>query len=295
MIKTKIESNLNRLYHFHFSFITTSYNQSKFIIKNLDSIRKQFYKNYKVYYVNDSSTDNTKKILKNYKNKYPNFNIEIFHNKKRKGPAYSRHKAYMKTNDDDICIFLDGDDFLLGRDVLNILAEAYTKYDVYATFGSFTREDKNMNWIENTMVKYDRKNHNYFPHLRTVKSFILKQIPISYLKDNNNEWFIVKTDVALFTAVIELCYEKYMFILNKLVIYNTYNSKNNINDGYYSENEKMKKRRIKYGFLIKNMKKLIPLKFIENFNNSQNFRNNFILSFIFLLVFAVICIYILQK
>ena len=49
----------NDIYKIHFAFITSSYNQSQFIEKNLDSIRNQNYNNYIVY-----SRYNIKKICK---------------------------------------------------------------------------------------------------------------------------------------------------------------------------------------------------------------------------------------
>ena len=66
-----------------FAFITTSYNTQQFIIKNLDSIRKQLYKNFIIFYVNDCSTDNSLNILNNYKHKYPELNIHLITNKNK--------------------------------------------------------------------------------------------------------------------------------------------------------------------------------------------------------------------
>jgi len=286
-IKTqKITFDINEKINNTFAFITTSYNQSQFIIKNLDSIRMQKYKNYKVYYVNDGSTDDTKQILKEYMEKYPDFNIKMFNNEKRYGPAYSRRKAYMKTNDDDICVLLDGDDYLYDPYVLNIIAKAYNTNDIYATFGShvlINNDNINHGYYQNH--KRETNIHgNTYVHLRTVKSFILKNVPIEYLKDRNNNWFIVSTDTALFTAVAELCKYKYMYILNKLMIYNIHNTLTNSNDGYDGENKKAKIRRTKYLEDIKNMK---PLKSIiltstkkniifTSAGDNTNFYNNWI-------------------
>lgn len=291
MIKKNISLPLNKNYNYFFSFITTSWNQSEFIKKNLNSIRNQKYKNYKVYYVNDGSTDNTKNVLNKYISKYPDFNIEIIHLKNRNGPCYARKEAYTKTNDSDICVFLDGDDFLIRNNVLEILAEAYDTNDVYATFGSFKLStDGDSKWQNRRMIKYNRNaKDNYFPHLRTVKSFILKKIPDNYLKDKNNEWFMVKTDVALFTAVVELCGDKYMFILNKLAIYNVYNSNNNKKDGFSAQDKEHKLRRIEYDKHIKSMKKLEPYnnKLIEGFSNYNK------IYLILFLIFNLILIFVL--
>ena len=88
-----------------FCFITSSYNQSQFIIFNLNSIRLQMYTNFRVIYVNDNSTDDSLKILQTYIRKYPTFKITLINNETRYGPAYSRKIAYDKCTDDEICVF----------------------------------------------------------------------------------------------------------------------------------------------------------------------------------------------
>ena len=269
----------NKKYDIRFCFVTTSYNQSQFIIDNLDSIRKQNYKNYYVNYVNDGSTDDTQEILLKYQNKYPKFPLTIIVNSKRYGPAYSRKLSYMNAENEDVCVFLDGDDFLVGNNVLQILSEAYDTYDVYATFGSM----KDNYWqYKSSKSYYDRKKKNYFPHLRTVKSKILKQIPDSYLKDSENNWFMFTTDVALFTAVIELCgKKKYMFLENEIVIYNQHNNLNNKKDGYVNQTDKGKKIRTYYHEVITNM---LPLEIYEGFNNNSYVCYN---TFILIILFCI--------
>lgn len=279
-IKQKIYPQKS-FYNTKFCFVTTSYNQSQFIIQNLDSIRIQNYRNYYVNYVDDGSTDDTSSILLKYKNDYPNFPMKIITNSKRYGPCYSRKLSYMNTENEDVCIFLDGDDFLVGNNVLEILAEAYETYKVYATFGSMKGND----WQYKSFNSYDRKQHNYYPHLRTVKSKILKMVPDKYLKDSNDNWFMFTTDVALFTAVIELCgKKKYMFLENEIVIYNQYNNINNQNDGYNNQNANGQKIRNYYHEVIKNM---LPLEIYEGFTQKLNNTNWIYYVFILIILFCI--------
>lgn len=246
--------NGNELYNF--CFITSSYNQSSFIEKNLNSIKMQIYRKYRVIYVNDASTDNSKEILINYKKKNPNFPIELIHNKKRLGPAYSRYVAYNKCFDNEICIFLDGDDFLMVNNVLNILNEVYKIKDIKATFGN----SLNVKFDYNLSNIYDRMNKKkYYPHLRTCYAYYVKKIPKKYLQDSDGYWFKFCTDVALFTSLIEIIGNNYCFIKNNLMEYNLNNSLNNLDEGYSHQNKKGKLIREKYHNDIKNMKKLEPL------------------------------------
>ena len=47
-----------------------TYNDSSTIVYSLDSILSQNYKNYEIIIVDDGSTDDTKKVINNYKKKY---------------------------------------------------------------------------------------------------------------------------------------------------------------------------------------------------------------------------------
>lgn len=270
-------------YKTRFCFVTTSYNQSQFVIQNLDSIRAQKYKNYYVNYVNDCSDDITSFILKKYKRDYPNFNLNIITTNRRYGPCYARKLSYMNTPNEDVCVFLDGDDFLVGDNVLNILAEAYESNNVYATFGSMTQNK----WQYRFLKQYNRKQKNYYPHLRTAKSKIVKRVPDNYLKDKNGDWFMFTTDVALFTAVTELCGNKYMFITNELVIYNNHNNQNNKEEGHKNQNTNGQKMRKWYHETIRHM---IPLDIYEALEiyEKLHHNNDIYVYFMTLIMFVII-------
>ncbi len=66
------------------SIIITNYNKSNFILESVRSCLKQTYKNKEIIFFDDKSTDNSLKIIKNFKkkNKY-NFRIISNLNKKK--------------------------------------------------------------------------------------------------------------------------------------------------------------------------------------------------------------------
>ena len=51
------------------SVVMTVFNGEKFILKSINSIIKQTYKNWELIIVNDNSQDSTSKILNKYKSK----------------------------------------------------------------------------------------------------------------------------------------------------------------------------------------------------------------------------------
>ncbi len=94
------------------SILVPTYNHEEFIVEALDSIRMQKTSySYEVLVGEDASTDNTKKVLKDYEKKHPGF-IQVFYreNNMMRMPIWNsldlRHRAKGK-----YLITLEGDDF----------------------------------------------------------------------------------------------------------------------------------------------------------------------------------------
>ena len=241
-----------------------SYNGAKWIKRIFDSIRSQSYQNYRIIYVNDCSDDNTIAELNAYTKLNPNMNIMTINNQQRQWPAYSRYVACREVYNHEICLFLDGDDWLVDNDCLKTLNTVFQNPNIYATFGSMA----NAPWQFKKWKKYNRANINdgegaYFPHLRTTRASIAKAIPAYYMQTETGDWLHVCTDVALFMAVIEAVgHEGYVFLKNAFVHYNTSNHNKNTKEGY--TNSKGSDMRIYYRSTIRDK---IPMKKItQNIN-----------------------------
>lgn len=89
------------------SIIIPTYNNEETIKRCLDSIPKK--KDMEIIVINDASTDNTSKILKQYKD------IIVLNNKKNKGVSYSRNKGIDEAQGDYI-LFIDADDYIYSED-----------------------------------------------------------------------------------------------------------------------------------------------------------------------------------
>ena len=62
------------------SVIIPVYNSEKYIKSCLNSVLEQSFKDYEIIAINDGSTDNTLKILKNYSLKHNNFKLLVTEN-----------------------------------------------------------------------------------------------------------------------------------------------------------------------------------------------------------------------
>ncbi len=90
------------------SVVMPAYNGEKYIGKAIQSILDQTYQDWELIIVDDCGTDKTMEIVNKYKDK----RIQVIHNNKNEGIAFSRNKAIENSRGDYIAI-LDDDDIAL--------------------------------------------------------------------------------------------------------------------------------------------------------------------------------------
>lgn len=101
------------------SIIVPIYNVEKYLVKCLDSIESQVFRNFEVILVNDGSTDNSPNICDEYCEKYDHF--QVIH-KKNEGLGFARNTGIEKAIGEYV-VFIDSDDYVDD----NFLSELYNK------------------------------------------------------------------------------------------------------------------------------------------------------------------------
>lgn len=91
-----------------FSVIVPVYNSEKYLKKCLDSLVNQNFLNTEIIIVNDGSTDNSEKIVKEYMDKYNNICLYSITNH---GQAYARNYGLKKASGEYVS-FVDSDDYV---------------------------------------------------------------------------------------------------------------------------------------------------------------------------------------
>jgi len=240
--------------HLHtFVFIIPSYNNEKWISKNLGSIFEQTYKKWRIIYVNDCSTDDTHnsfiKLTTEISSEYPN-KITYINNTKKYGQSFNRYCAYNMCDDNEICIMLDGDDWLSSKYVLSYLNKFMVFYDVDMTYGRFEvfLNGKNSNFNmpgEYPQSVIEKRNYRADSwracHLRVMKAALLKQIRPTDFLDENNDFIICSTDMVESFACLELSKGRHKLITETLMVYNKENSIIFVDTSHYSNVNKDKK------------------------------------------------------
>lgn len=168
-----------------FVFVVTSRNNSDVYKKNLDSIFSQKYENYKVIYIDDCSTDSTADLVESYVKKSGMANkVTIIRNRGRTGALHNICFAvHGFTNDLDIVILLDGDDWLANSSVLDTINREYLDPNILSTYGFRCEFVNNKERFRKEITKYKkgddlRKAPFYWHSPRTFYSYVFKSIKI---------------------------------------------------------------------------------------------------------------------
>ena len=121
------------------SIIINCFNGQSYLKKSVSSILNQTYKNWEIIFWDNKSTDNSKKILKNFKDR----RIKYFYSKKFNTLYKSRNLAIKKTKGNFVC-FLDTDDFWKKnklKEQINIMLKK--NYDIIYSNYQIKNERKN--------------------------------------------------------------------------------------------------------------------------------------------------------
>ena len=197
-----------------FIIIIPAYNVEKWIALNLETIKLQTYSNFKCIIIDDASTDGTVDIINRIIEK--NSKFHLLKNIKHIGSSLRNYKYaldFIKPADEDIIIWLDGDDWLSSTFVLEYLdciyevSQGWMTYGTYQVYPSGILGDHHCKKLANH-VHEERTYREYefvFSHLRTHKYFLWQNIKQEDLIDNRtNKFYTECTDCAYLFPMAEM-------------------------------------------------------------------------------------------
>lgn len=118
------------------SILIPCYNAEKFISKTLETVFNQSFKDYELICLDDGSTDNTLKVLKEYEKKHDN--MKVYHKKNEGGKNTTKYGCQFLNC--EYCCVIDNDDYL-DKDYLKYLYDAITKNNADMAVCAFQREE----------------------------------------------------------------------------------------------------------------------------------------------------------
>lgn len=209
--------------------LTTTYNCENYVERSLLSIMSQTHKDFTCYVTDDLSTDNTVKKIKEIISEDNRFVLIQNKSKMYQPGNYNQVINSGSVNDDEICIEVDGDDWLPHPKVFSNISKIYEDPNIWMTSGSFIYHDGRKGFASPPTNNSDiRKQVFTLSHLRTWKSWLWKKIDEKDLKDENGLYWSVSGDLAFMFPMFEMSgTEHYRFIEETNYVYN---ESNPIND-----------------------------------------------------------------
>jgi cellulose synthase/poly-beta-1,6-N-acetylglucosamine synthase-like glycosyltransferase len=217
-----------------FAVIIPSYNNEKYVERNLRSVLDQEYQNFQVIYIDDASTDKTYEkaceIVKAYE---MDDKVTIVANAFNKKALENLYDAITSLEDDVIAILLDGDDWFSQNSVLKELNRYYNDSDVWLTYGQYinyptyeigiSREPIFKSFMNHGNLRkvglFSKENEWFFSHLRTFYAKLFKRIKKEDLL-YEGKFFSSAWDLAILFPMCEMARSHAKFIPNVLYVYN---------------------------------------------------------------------------
>jgi glycosyltransferase involved in cell wall biosynthesis len=208
--------------------LTTTYNCENFVEKSLFSIMSQKYKDFTCYITDDMSTDKTVEIIEKTIKGDSRF-VLIKNEKKMYQPGnYDQVIRGLNIPDDEICLEVDGDDWLPNANVFGLVNDVYQNQDVWMTSGSFKYQDGRPGFAQPPQNQNNIRQQTFtLSHLRTWKSWLWKKINQQDLKDTTGEYWSVAGDLSFMFPMFEMSgLQNYRHINDIIYIYNESNPLN---------------------------------------------------------------------
>lgn len=149
------------------SVIIPAYNVENYIGKCLKAIINQTYKNIEIIVINDNSTDNTKKVIEEYQNQFPNFSL--INLDENKGVSNARNIGISIAKGEYI-MFCDSDDWYEENAVEILLKEAKDNNSEFVMANHYITR-------ENSRIKIN--NSRYFKKKNITKEEIVAYMTLS--------------------------------------------------------------------------------------------------------------------
>lgn len=209
-----------------FVVVVPSFNNDAYFERNLDSIFSQEYKNYRVIYIEDFSTDNTYANVKDYiERKGVQDVVTLIQNQENRKALYNLYTAVHSCSNDQIVVLLDGDDWFAHPYVLRDLNHYYEDENVWMTYGQYMRHpDNQMGMCAPVTKKFlhnaeMRANKWQYSHLRTFYAGLFKRVKLQDLIENG-KFLSVAWDLAIMLPMMEMAREHAYFTPDVFYVYN---------------------------------------------------------------------------
>ena len=210
--------------------LTTLYNSQDYIEKCIYSIKNQTFKDFKCYITDDMSTDNSVNIVKKTRSNDDRF---ILIENKQKYYQPGNYDQVIRNNplidDNEICVEVDGDDWLPDSKTLERINSVYSNDNVWIANGRFKYSSGSDGFSQKQTNFESIRNQRFTAsHIRTWRAFLWRNIDILDLKDEEGVYWKMTGDLSFMYPMIEMAGEEHYVFMEDINY--IYNEQNPIND-----------------------------------------------------------------
>lgn len=209
------------------------YNASEWLKKCITSIKKQNYKHFQCYFIDDMSTDNSYSTAKTAIAGDERFTLIKNTNKYYALENIVRAIEKADCSDEDVILLLDGDDWLSSPHTLSTLISYYQEESCMLTYGSYVYNPGGTRGIEPSRYPAEVVNSNSYrddmwraSHLRSFTYYLWKNLNHEDLKDKEGNYYKMAYDQAIMLPLLEMAAERSKYIEETMYVYNKANPLN---------------------------------------------------------------------
>ena len=205
----------------HMTIISTALNAEKWAGRCIESVQKQTFEDWTHIFIDAKSDDHTLKVAAKQVARGNTLQTRLVDQDVRKAALQNAVETWNELPDDEIVVWLDGDDWLAHDRALEVIAEAYTDPDVWLTYGQFMMSDGTIGFASRYPAGANvRKIDWRATHLKTFRAGLVKKIKPADLLKPDGSWCDLAIDHAVMYPILEMAGEHYACIDRVVCVYN---------------------------------------------------------------------------
>jgi len=222
--------------------VSTFWNSEKYIEECINSIKSQYYTNFKAYFIDDMSTDSSYEVAKKTIGDDRRFTLIKNTEKKYKCKNFIdviRDNSSIKWN--DVIVEIDGDDKLINNHVFGQLTKIYMNKDIWVCGSKWVDKDGNSMNYGRMNADFARTSTWNFSHLRTYRAFLFRLIKDEHLM-YNGDYLKAAVDIGIGLPILEMSGNEHYYFLDEVTYEyhwhdkQSYSKKGAIKDGNLQRN-----------------------------------------------------------
>jgi len=204
----------------HMTVTSTALNVADGAMRCIKSVQKQTFGAWEHVFVDAKSSDNTAAFARTAASKDTRTSVLV--NTVRKAALENVWEIWQTLPDDEVIVWLDGDDWLAHDRALQVVADAYNApNEPWLTYGQFMFTNGEIGFASrygDTPPRHDLKWRA--THLKTFRAGLVKKINPASLKTPAGVWCPYAIDRAVMFPLLDMAGGRYTFIPNILYVYN---------------------------------------------------------------------------